>query len=76
MLLNADLHDVLPRIAQPVLILWGEYAMTTPVTRMPAFLELLPQATGLVLPGAMAVQDECPDEAAVAVRGFLQPSIV
>ena len=75
MLLNADLHDVLPRIAQPVLILWGEYAMTTPVTRMPAFLELLPQATGQVLPGALAVQDECAAEAAVAVRGFLQPSI-
>ena len=76
MLLNADLHDVLPRISQPVLILWGQYAMTTPVTRMPAFLELLPQATGQVLPGAMAVQDECADEATVAVRGFLQPSII
>jgi pimeloyl-ACP methyl ester carboxylesterase len=72
MLLNADLHDVLPRIAQPVLILWGQHAMTTPVTRMPAFLALLPQATGHVLPGAMAVQDECADEASRVVRGFLQ----
>jgi len=71
MLLNADLHEILPRIVQPVHILWGEYAMTTPVTRMPAFLALLPQATGQVLPGAMAVQDECAAEAATSVRGFL-----
>ena len=71
MLLNADLHDVLPRIAQPVHILWGQYAMTTPVTRLPGFQALLPRSTAHVLPGAMAVQDECATEAALTVRGFL-----
>lgn len=70
MLSNCDLRDVLPRLRQPVHIIWGAAARTTPPTRLPAFLAALPQATSAVFAGSMAVHDENAAAVAASVATF------
>jgi pimeloyl-ACP methyl ester carboxylesterase len=71
-LLNCDVRAVLPLVQQPVLIVWGDGAMTTPVSRMPQFVAALPQAQTAVFTAGMAVQDECPTQFSAAVLQFWQ----
>ena len=71
-LLNCDVRAVLPLVRQPVLIVWGNGAMTTPVSRMPQFVAALPQAQTAVFTAGMAVQDECPTQFCDAVQQFWQ----
>jgi len=73
-LLNCDVRAVLPLVQQPVLIVWGDGAMTTPVSRMPQFVAALPQAQTAVFTAGMAVQDECPTQFSDAVQRFWQHS--
>lgn len=70
-LLNCDLRAVLPLVHQPVLIVWGDGAMTTPVSRMPQFVAAIPHAQTAVLAAGMAVQDECATEFVAVVTRFL-----
>jgi hypothetical protein len=55
-LLNCDVRAVLPLVRQPVLIVWGDGAMTTPVSRMAQFVAALPQAQTAVFTAGMAVK--------------------
>jgi pimeloyl-ACP methyl ester carboxylesterase len=48
---NEDLSECLPKVAQPVLLLWGERDAETPVSVGERFAELLPDAKFVVLPG-------------------------
>lgn len=69
-LLNCDLRQVLPRLTQPLQIVWGQHARTTPVTRLARFREVVPHADVHVFDAGMAVQDECPDAYGDVVRAF------
>jgi pimeloyl-ACP methyl ester carboxylesterase len=69
-LLNCDLRQVLPQLAQPIQIVWGRQASTTPVTRLARFQAVAPHADVHVFAAGMAVQDECPDAYADAVLAF------
>jgi pimeloyl-ACP methyl ester carboxylesterase len=71
-LLNCDLRAVLPLVHQPVLIVWGDGAMTTPVSRMPQFVAAMPHSQTAVFTAGMAVQDECPTQFSAAVLQFWQ----
>ncbi|MFM2033084.1 MAG: hypothetical protein RLZZ297_1849 [Chloroflexota bacterium] len=70
MVSNCDLRPVLPLLTQPVHIVWGAEARTTPPTRLPAFLAALPQATSAVFAGSMAVHDENAAAVAASVDAF------
>ena len=61
-LLNCDVRSVAAHIQQPVQIMWGRQAGTTPVQRMAAFQRQLPNVDAVVLEAGMAVQDEVPHE--------------
>lgn len=69
-LLNCDLRNLLPQLTQPLQIVWGRMATTTPVARLVRFREMLPHAVVQVFAAGMAVQDECPSDYAAAVRAF------
>jgi pimeloyl-ACP methyl ester carboxylesterase len=51
---------------------WGDGAMTTPVSRMPQFVAAMPHAQTAVFTAGMAVQDECPAQFSAAVLQFWQ----
>lgn len=61
-LLNCDVRPVVAQIQQPVQIMWGRQAGTTPVQRMAAFQRQLPSVDTVVLEAGMAVQDEVPHD--------------
>ena len=69
-LLNCDLRDVLPHLAQPLQVSWGRLASTTPVARLARFRAVAPTADVQLFDAGMAVQDECPDAYADAVQAF------
>ncbi len=71
-LLNHDLSRSFAGLRQPVLLIWGRYATTTPVSSAYPFLAANPRARLEVIEqAAMLVQDEQPAEFNQLVRDFL-----
>ncbi|GAB4207674.1 MAG: alpha/beta hydrolase [Roseiflexaceae bacterium] len=71
-LLNCDVREDFGRLTQPVLLLWGRQATTTPLDQARAFLRLNPRARLTVIDRAnLLIQDERPEEFQAAVAGFL-----
>jgi pimeloyl-ACP methyl ester carboxylesterase len=71
-LLNCDIAAAFARLRQPILIVWGRQATTTPVSKAAEFLSANPRARLEVIDRAgMIVQDERPAEFARLVRDFI-----
>ncbi len=71
-MLNCDIRTSFPRLRQPILLVWGRQATTTPLRYAQAFLKANPQAQLEVIDRAsMLVQDERPDEFNQICRTFL-----
>jgi pimeloyl-ACP methyl ester carboxylesterase len=68
---EADLRDLLPRVAVPVLLIWGEQDARSPLTVARQFEREIPGATLVTIPGAGHVSNlERPGRFAAAVRAF------
>ena len=68
---EADQRDLLPRIAVPTLLIWGELDARSPLTVASQFEEAIPDAKLVVIPGAGHVSNlEQPDLFNDAVREF------
>lgn len=68
---EADLRDVLPRVAVPTLLLWGELDTRSPLRVAADFQRAIPRAELVVIPGAGHVSHlERPEEFSAAVRAF------
>src|SRR4051812_44639047 len=68
---EADLRDVLPRIAVPTLLVWGELDARSPLSVARAFARAIAHAELVVIPGAGHMSNlERPDEFNAAVRDF------
>jgi pimeloyl-ACP methyl ester carboxylesterase len=68
---EADQRDLLPRIAAPTLLIWGELDARSPLTVARQFEEVIPDARLVVIPGAGHVSNlEQPELFNDAVREF------
>jgi pimeloyl-ACP methyl ester carboxylesterase len=68
---EADQRDLLPRIAVPTLLIWGELDARSPLSVARQFEETIPETELVVIPGAGHVsQLERPAELNEAVRKF------
>jgi pimeloyl-ACP methyl ester carboxylesterase len=68
---EADLRDVLPGIAVPTLLVWGELDARSPLSVAHEFARAIPHAELVVIPGAGHMSNlERPDEFNAAVRAF------
>ena len=68
-----DPRPLLPRLTQPVLLLWGEQDRMIPASHGQDWLAVLPRADLVVLPGLGHVpQEEAPEASLVPVRVFLE----
>ena len=68
---EADQRDLLPRIAVPTLLIWGELDARSPLTVASQFEEAIPDAKLVVIPGAGHVSNlEQPELFNDAVRDF------
>jgi pimeloyl-ACP methyl ester carboxylesterase len=68
---EADLRDVLPSIAVPTLLLWGELDARSPLSVAREFARAIPHAEIVVIPGAGHMSNlERPEEFNAAIRGF------
>lgn len=68
---EADQRDVLPRIAVPTLLIWGELDGRSPLSVARQFEAAIPRAQLVVIPGAGHVSNlERPAEFNAAVRAF------
>ena len=68
---EADLRDVLPTIAVPTLLVWGELDARSPLSIAHSFARAIPHAKLVVIPGAGHMSNlERPDEFNAAVRDF------
>jgi pimeloyl-ACP methyl ester carboxylesterase len=68
---EADLRDVLPGIAVPTLLVWGELDARSPLSVAREFARAIPHAVLVVIPGAGHMSNlERPDEFNAAVRAF------
>jgi pimeloyl-ACP methyl ester carboxylesterase len=68
---EADQRDLLPRIAVPTLLIWGELDARSPLTVARQFEQAIPDAKLVVIPGAGHVSNlERPDEFNAAMRDF------
>jgi pimeloyl-ACP methyl ester carboxylesterase len=68
---EADQRDLLPRIAVPTLLIWGELDARSPLTVASQFEEAIPDAKLVVIPGAGHVSNlEQPEPFNDAVREF------
>jgi pimeloyl-ACP methyl ester carboxylesterase len=68
---EADLRDVLPRIAVPTLLVWGELDARSPLRVAHEFACAIPHAKLVVIPGAGHMSNlERPDAFNAAVRAF------
>jgi pimeloyl-ACP methyl ester carboxylesterase len=66
-----DHRDLLPAVAVPVLLLWGEHDVRSPLRIAHQFEEAIPDATLVVIPGAGHLSNlERPQEFNAAVRDF------
>lgn len=70
---EADQRDLLPRIAVPTLLIWGELDARSPLTVARQFEVAIPDATLVVIPGCGHLSNlEGPEQFNQAVRGFLR----
>jgi pimeloyl-ACP methyl ester carboxylesterase len=68
---GADQRDLLPRIAVPTLLVWGELDARSPLTVARQFEEAIPEARLVVIPGAGHLSNlERPDLVNLTVREF------
>jgi pimeloyl-ACP methyl ester carboxylesterase len=68
---EADLRDVLPRIAVPTLLIWGELDARSPLSVAREFARTIARAELVVIPGAGHMSNlQRPDEFNAAVRDF------
>lgn len=68
---EADQRDLLPRIAVPTLLIWGELDARSPLNVARQFEQAIPDTTLVVIPGAGHVSNlERPEEFNDAVRRF------
>jgi pimeloyl-ACP methyl ester carboxylesterase len=68
---EADQRDLLPRIAVPVLLIWGAADARSPLTVAHQFAEAIPHAELVVFPGCGHVSNlERPERFNDAVREF------
>ena len=68
---KADQRDLLPRIAVPTLLIWGELDSRSPLTIARQFEQAVPDTELVVIPGAGHVSNlEQPEQFNEAVRGF------
>jgi pimeloyl-ACP methyl ester carboxylesterase len=68
---EVDQRDLLPRIAVPTLLIWGELDVRSPLTVARQFQEAIPHAELVVIPGAGHVSNlEQPERLNEAVREF------
>ena len=68
---EADLRDVLPRIAVPTLLVWGELDARSPLSIANAFARAIPHAELVVIRGAGHMSNlERSDEFNAALRAF------
>jgi len=68
---EADLSEILPRIAVPALLVWGEQDARSPLTVARQFERAIPDTTLVTIPGAGHVSNlECPERFDEAVRAF------
>jgi pimeloyl-ACP methyl ester carboxylesterase len=71
---EADQRDLLPRIAVPTLLIWGELDARSPLSVARQFEEAISNAKLVVIPGAGHVCNlEQPDLFNAAVREFCSP---
>ncbi|MEI6778181.1 MAG: alpha/beta hydrolase [Chloroflexales bacterium] len=71
-ILNCDIAAAYGRLRQPILVIWGRQATTTPVSKSAEFLSANPRARLEVIERAsMLVQDERPVEFSRLVREFV-----
>lgn len=68
---EADLRDVLPSIAVPTLLIWGERDARSPLTVARQFARAIPGAELVVIPGAGHLSNlERPEAFTAAMRAF------
>ncbi len=68
---EADHRDLLPRIAVPTLLIWGELDARSPLRIAHQFERTIPDAKLVIIPGCGHVSNlECPDRFNEAVREF------
>ncbi len=68
---EADQRDLLPRIAVPTLLLWGELDARSPLSVARQFEQAIPDAELVVIPGCGHVSNlERPDQFNEAIRAF------
>ena len=68
---EADLRDLLPRVAVPALLIWGEHDARSPLTVARQFQQAIPGATLVTIEGAGHVSNlERPERFDEAVRAF------
>ena len=73
---EADLTDVLPTIAVPTLLLWGELDARSPLSVAHAFARAIPHAQLAVITGAGHMSNlERPAEFNAAIRAFCRPRV-
>ena len=65
-------RSILARIAQPVLLLWGDQDRMVPIANAQDYLRALPDARLVVLPGIGHVpMEEAPSDVVAALRPFI-----
>jgi pimeloyl-ACP methyl ester carboxylesterase len=70
---NADVSAVLPRVAVPTLLLWGQHDQVTPLDTAEVFKQAIPGARFIMIPRAGHVSNqEQPELYNAIVRGFLR----
>jgi pimeloyl-ACP methyl ester carboxylesterase len=73
---EADLRDLLPRIAVPTLLIWGELDARSPLTVADEFHWAIPDSKLVVIPGAGHVSNlEEPRQFNQAVRDFCRETL-
>jgi pimeloyl-ACP methyl ester carboxylesterase len=73
---ETDQRDLLPRIAVPTLLIWGEQDARSPLSVAKQFEEAIPNAKLVVIPGAGHVSNlEQPDLFNAAIRAFCSRSL-
>jgi pimeloyl-ACP methyl ester carboxylesterase len=71
-LAHADTRELLPRIAVPTLLVWGDADVRSPIAIAHEFHAAIPGSTLVVIPGAGHVSNlERPDDFNTAIREFL-----
>jgi pimeloyl-ACP methyl ester carboxylesterase len=68
---EADQRDLLPRVAVPTLLIWGELDVRSPLSVARQFEQAIPDTELVVIPGAGHVSNlEAPEQFNLAVREF------